>query len=52
MAAPGVESLIRTATSDRDRPGGLSAAGGPGDAGPHGGNPGVSRQGKAPAPAS
>jgi EAL domain-containing protein (putative c-di-GMP-specific phosphodiesterase class I) len=46
MAAPGVESLIRTATGDRDRPGA------PGDASPHGGSPGVSRQGKAPAPAS
>ena len=52
MAAPGVESLIRTATGDGDRPGGLSGAGGPADAG-HGGSgaAGVSRQGKAPAPA-
>jgi diguanylate cyclase (GGDEF)-like protein len=52
MAAPGVESLIRTATSDRDRPGGLSGTGGPADASPHGDTPGVSRPGKAPAPAS
>lgn len=58
MAAPGVESLIRTSTGDRDRPGGLGGAGGPGgpggpgEAAPGGGNPGVSRPGKAPAPAS
>lgn len=43
MAAPGVESLIRTATAD---------SGAPCQPGSRGGDPGVSRQGKAPAPAS
>jgi diguanylate cyclase (GGDEF)-like protein len=64
MAAPGVESLIRTATGDgpgrAGRPGAAGAPGAPGApggegeanaTGPQGTGPGVTPQGKAPAPA-